>query len=501
MLHSGINDILIELRESSSSKYKISVLEKHLDNELLKKVLLYTYTPYSQYHIKQLPEIVSVMNEGDEYISLESGLEFLDKLSNREITGNDARLQLSYIVDNMRVEDAQVLLRIVDRNLDCGINDATINKVFKGLIPEIPYMRCEKYTDKTVSKITYPAYIQLKADGSFINIIKHNKNVYCMSRSGTVIHIGKVSEFYQNMIADDNFVIMGEVVLVDKNGVMPRKTGNGLINSYAKRETTRQSILDKQKELVKKGKGASSTFKKLANDLHAKEEEWKMIENSMQIECWDCVPYEDWERGIYPNVPYETRFEHNLKELIKECPFITPIWTEVVNSLDEAQKFARNRFKEGLEGGVLKNKLGIWEDGTSKDQIKIKAVREADLLITSYVPGEGDFEGGIGALIGYTSDNLLVSSVGSGLTREGRGLERVDENDMAKGIRLRNDIISIDDFFEKEYNNQIMAVKYNELSKSDENEYWTLSHPVFVEVRTDKFVADTLERLQDKGIK
>lgn len=494
-----INDILIELRSNNSSKYKMSVLEKYKDNELFQRVLSYTYNPYVQYHLKQVPEYVDAMNETGTYNSLESALDFLDKLSERVITGNEAKGTLSVVIDHLSPSDAEVIRLVLDRNLDCGISEKTINKIIPNLIPEIPYMRCEKSTEKTLSKIKFPAVVQLKADGSFINIIKHNKNVYCMTRNGTLVYISKVSEFFQNITHDeDNFVLMGEIVLFKDGKPLPRKTGNGLINSYAKREATRQSILDKQKALVKSGKGASTTFKKLSNELHTREEDWKLTESMMEIDVWDYVPYDKWKECKYDS-PYTVRFEQ-AQSLVKECPFMNPIMTIKIDSLVEATTFARNMMNQGLEGGVVKNLHGIWEDGTSKDQIKLKDVIEADLIIVDYLAGEGDFTGGIGALIGKTSDGLLISSVSSGLTREDRGLERVDEEDMAKGLRFRSDYKSIDDFFEAVYKNQIMAVKANALSKSDENDYWTLSHPVYIEVRTDKNYADTLERLQGDNI-
>ena len=494
----NIYDIILELRADNSTKYKSTVLEKYKANELFQRVLQYTYSPRKQFYIKQIPDYVPSMNEGVTS-DLDVVFRLLDKLANREISGNDAKGIVSATLDSLTDKDAEVFKLILDRSLDCGISEKSINKVWKNLIEEVPYMRCEKLSDKTKKGINYPALVQLKADGSFINIIKHNKDIMCMTRNGTTVHIGKVAEFFHNVTPElDNFVMMGEMVLI-KNGLpLPRKTGNGLINSYAKREATRQSILDKQKALIKNGKGASTTFKKLSKELHEREIDWASTEQMMVIDVWDMVPYNDWSNGKYV-APYIDRLT-SVKIISEQCPFISKIETMEVNSFNEAMSFARQRMQDGLEGGVLKNLHGIWEDGTSKDQIKIKAVLDADLLITGYTLGDGDFEGGIGSLIGQTSDGLLITNVSSGLTRHDRGLERVDEEDMSKGIRLRSDIKDINTFFEETYNDKIMAVRFNDLSKSDDNDYWTVTHGVFEEVRFDKSVADTLERLQGEKL-
>ena len=284
-MSSGINEIFEQLREDNSGNYKISVLKEHQDNELLQKVLLYTYSPFKQYYIKQIPTADSTMNDSGQYMDMDALFYFLDVLSRRDISGNDMRDQVSYTMDHLHPSDAKVFYHILDRSIDCGMSAKTVNKVWNKLIPEIPYMRCEKLNDKTKKNINYPAVVQLKADGTFINIIKHDKTVSCMTRNGTEFSINKVNTYFEHILTDiDNFVITGEMVLYKDGKVLERKVGNGMINSYIKREATRDSLLQKQKDLISKGKGATKAFTKLIDDLHTKEQEWKEIERSIVIE-------------------------------------------------------------------------------------------------------------------------------------------------------------------------------------------------------------------------
>jgi len=493
-MSSGILDIFKELRADNSATYKLNTLKKYKDNEQLKEVLLATYTPFKQYYIKQIPEFVSGMNETGTFITLDQAMQFLEKLSKRELTGNAAREQLSYTIDHMEQDDAEVLRLILDRSVDCGISHKTVNKVWKGLIGEIPYMRCEKLTDKTKKGIKYPALVQLKADGTFVNVIKHNKVVSCMTRNGTEFHVGKITEYFERVLSDiDNFVITGEVVLYKDGKVLDRKTGNGRITSYVKRETTRASILEKQKKLVDNGKLESAAFKKLSKDLTDKELEWIETEDMLVLEGWDLIEYSDWAAGK-SDTPYTERFD-KFKEISKDCPFLDIIPTQTINNFEEAQSFANQMMSEGLEGGVLKNINGHWENKTSKNQIKLKAERDADLLCIGYTPGTGDNEGGIGSLVCVTDDRLLEVSIGTGLSRDDRGLQRVDENDMSQGLKLRDDIISIDKFFDDTYKDKIIQAVYNEVINSNGKDTHSLFLPVYQGVRFDKDTADTLPRL------
>jgi ATP-dependent DNA ligase len=492
----GIYDIFLELRENNSKNYKIETLSKYKDNDLLKQVLEYTYSPFKQYYIKQIPEIQSDMNDSGSYDDFNNVFLFLDKLMTRSISGNNAKEQLSYILDHLHPDDAEVLKLILERSINCGMSGKSVNKVWKELIGEIPYMRCSKLTDKTKENISYPALVQLKADGLFANIVKHNNTVYCMTRNGTEFHIGKVTAYFENILHDyDDIVITGELVCYNDGKVIERKISNGLTNSYIKRDATRASTLEKEKKLVDAGKMETKAFKKLRTDLTDKEEEWTNIESMIRIDGWDMIPYQDWKKGKC-DIPYSERFA-NFKKLIGDCDFIDIIPTIEVSSFEEAQNFANEMMLKGLEGGVLKNIDSIWENKTSKNQIKLKAELDADLRVVAYIPGQGDFTGGIGALICRTECGLLEVAIGSGFTRLERGLQRIDEEDMTSGFMLREDLTDIDSFYQDTYHDKILEAKYNEVIKSDGKDLHSLFLPIFSIIRIDKSVADTLERLME----
>ena len=83
----------------------------------------------------------------------------------------------------------------------------------------------------------------------------------------------------------------------------------------------------------------------------------------------------------------------------------------------------------------------------------------------------------MGGVTAKTSDGLLVSDVGGGF----KDAER-----------------------EKYYNNpslivgKIITVKACDISKSDDNEYYALSNPRFIEIRHEKSEADDFERVKEQ---
>jgi ATP-dependent DNA ligase len=136
--------------------------------------------------------------------------------------------------------------------------------------------------------------------------------------------------------------------------------------------------------------------------------------------------------------------------------------------MEEAQDIYRHKLDDGEEGLVLKDPKGPWEDKRVKHQVKMKAELEADLRVTGLVPGTGKYKGKIGSLMVESADGDVKSAVGTGLDDDERALDP------------------------KEFLGKIVAVKYNALITDKKTGQKSLFLPVFVEIRDDKTVADTL---------
>ena len=87
-------------------------------------------------------------------------LDFLEnELATRKVTGNAAIDTLQKIFSSLHVDDRLLLKKIIERDLRINCGKTQQNKVFKDLITQPIYMRCDVYSKKTASKINFKKLI------------------------------------------------------------------------------------------------------------------------------------------------------------------------------------------------------------------------------------------------------------------------------------------------------------------------------------------------------
>ena len=149
------------LNESNSSKDKLAKLEQTKCDELARLFkLTYDLVKYT-FNIKMTN--ISLVRSGDLEPSIEIiDLQILRPLYTRELTGNAARDHLQSWFDKLTERAQEVLKCIIERDLRVNISSKTINKVYKNLIFELPYMRCSLMD--SVDRVSFPALLQEKMD-------------------------------------------------------------------------------------------------------------------------------------------------------------------------------------------------------------------------------------------------------------------------------------------------------------------------------------------------
>lgn len=486
-----ILDILKELENTSKTNEKISILKKYKENNLLHSVMYRAFNPRFKYYMKAktLPNKQFHYQESNTALTLEYALEiFLQQLNSRTLTGQKAIDEAQRIMDRLPESDAEVLRRIILRDLKCGVSAKTVNKIWKNIIPSNAYMRCSG--EEKLKNITYPAIIQEKADGVFCNmVIRHSmtSDVNFITRNGTEFSIDPIIEDLKQFDLT-NVVLIGEMlVLKDKSDeVEERKDGNGLINKVTKENQTLETITSK----IEKAKTDKQKLNAL-NSLQKHNDTMTEIKENIILEIWDIIPLEEWENGLY-DVPYKTRI-NNVLDFIKKVDShrLKRIPTKKIENEEEARSFNIKMIEIGKEGSIVKNMKSIFKNGTSTEQIKLKAIRDADLICIGWYHGrpDTDFADGVGGLNLESADGKVKVNVGSGLSRCQRGMEPIDPKNIAKGLKV------IDGFDFEQYVGRVIEIQYNELIQSDNSETYSLFLPRFVELREDKDVADTLEKL------
>ena len=429
----NINEFLNSLAANASRNFKIEQLNAHSDNETLREVIRLALDPFTQFYIRKIPAYTRGSPENT--IGLEEAMGLLFDLSQRFVTGNAAIEHLTSILSNTSEDDAKVIERIIQKDLKCGVQVSTANAVWMGLVHEYPVMLCSGFDQKLVDKIKFPAYAQLKMDGMRFNAIVRDGKVEFRSRNGKELNLlGNLEKEFVALAGDVDCVFDGELLIMDDMDYqfMDRQTGNGILS--------------------KANKGTISA--KEAAMVHAT--------------VWDVIPYAYFTSGHCPT-PYSTRFS-SLKLLVdKQSSANKKIWlvtSDIVETMEEAQTIFEGYLAQGLEGIILKDGSGEWEDKRAKHQIKFKGELECDLKIVGIEEGKGKYEGMLGNLICESADGVVKVSVGSGLTdaqRKTYGEELVD---------------------------RIVAIKYNSRIKNKLGEE-SLFLPIFIEVRDDKDEADS----------
>ena len=380
-------------------------------------------------------------------------ISFLLGLAEGMYTRKEALYEFRKIGKGLGYKSLRLLVAIINKNLEAGINSSTINSVWKGLIPTFPYMRCSLPTrvDLELLEWNVGVYAQEKADGMFVNINVGSDHVKILSRQGTEIPVEKLGESVKwlSRILPKGNQIHGEMLCRDPSGkVLPREVGNGAFNSVCK--------------------GGKLP------------ERWTVL-----FRVWDCIPLSAVEpKGKYTE-PYGSRFE-GLKNYIKKAVFrihaeegvnvdiIEPIETKIVHSLSEAKAFYRQMIGTGREGAVLKNPTAIWRDGVSKEQVKLKIECDCDLKIVDFIQGEGKYKDTLGSIVCVSSDGELETNV-SGFSDAMRKKIWTNKND---------------------YVGMIATVRFNDIMQK-EGQVASLFLPRFVEFREDKIEADSFRRIMD----
>jgi DNA ligase-1 len=290
-------------------------------------------------------------------------------------------------------------------------------------------MRCDTYSDKTAKNIKFPAMVQLKADGTFREFTVTDGDVFCRSRSGEEYEYPII---FESMRLFPDGVYTGELTI---EGIYNRAESNGLINSD--------------------------------NPPHDK----------IILELWDYITPEEYQNAskkIKNKTPYEKRFL-SLLDIIKETKNVKIIPYVYVKNIQEALKQTSIWMTQGFEGSILKDLNGVYRDGTSKEQLKLKLEISVEMRCVGFLDGT------------------------KGTKREGKVGSIIFENDEGsiKGRCSGFSDIELDNFTENKdfYIGKILEVQFNDLTKGTGNDYYSLSHPRFIEWRNDKNETDSLEKV------
>lgn len=466
----NLHNMLTKLRATSATNEKKIILQEQLNNsqtiEIVKALLYFTYSPTENFYIKPQKNKDNLFgfnfHTNDENIMQD--FTFFDALKflQNKVRGNNAidfYHDFKHFINQnpKRHFENELFDLVLDKDLKAGVAANTINSVFSGLIPKMPYMRCsllkdihnpERWLNKEI-----PIFVQEKMDGMFINLnvksYKNQKNIEILSRVGTVFPesaaLQPLFDIAKELPSEHQY--HGELLIWDKNNqqYLAREIGNGILNSIAKETKSKSKV-------------------KFESDQH-----------ELRFVVWDSIPFNVLKEQQISDI-YTNRIEQlnqSIKNLKSEIISLVP--TKICYSLEEAQKIFQTYLQEGKEGVCLKLSDMKWSNTTNKDIIKLKSEFEVDLKMIDFIEGKGKNAKTFGSIRCQSEDGQLIVDV-SGFS-----------DDMRKTIFNNKD----------DYIGNIITVKAASItqSKINDNKY-SLFLPRFVEFRQDKNTADDLLRIE-----
>ena len=179
--------ILEEVKKTSGSNDKKSILGENSDNVLLKEVLRYGLDPFMPFNIVKVPKVKTRLDFplGEE----ESWCEFFrvsSMCANRQLTGNAAVDAMHACFSAVTLERERWMRKILKKHLAIGVSTKSVNKVFDGLIPTFDVALAQKFEEKRLKGKSEVA-VEPKLDGIRCFAIVENGESLLYARSGKLI--------------------------------------------------------------------------------------------------------------------------------------------------------------------------------------------------------------------------------------------------------------------------------------------------------------------------
>jgi len=449
-----IKQIFDEITNEPGTNQKMVILDKYKGNMLLKQVLYLANSKRVKFYIKQIPTYTS---SNTAPATLEVACKSLTRLSDRLVTGHAAIAELINICESLTADDAYIIERIIEKDCRLGMGTTNINKIFKGLIEDTPYMGAISFDEKKARTIFVgrtSAYSQIKMDGRYCNAIIRNGDVELESRQGEATVVTGAT-FLEELTRFPDCVLNGELTM---DGVS-RYESNGIIASII-------SILSK-----KESRGSDETLKHIAK-FQQKHGDFASALQSIRFTVWDMITTDEYfDQKSF--VPYEDRVANYSMLLNRLQPtMISAVKMQTVANYEEAIKHFQKALADGQEGTILKAIDGGWKDGKPNWQIKMKLEMDVDLRITGFNYGTGKNINVISSVNAESSDGKVVTRP-TGINEA--MMQHVTDN-------------------QQQLLGTILECKCSGLSKDSDGNY-SLLHPVFKQLRDDKDTCDDLQSI------
>jgi DNA ligase-1 len=438
--------ILLEvelLTGNGSQKEKQRLISENLSEEML-YILDVCFNPFITTKLHKLEfKNVPVNQKFPGFSVFKDLIEDLKKASaaNDSLRSRANELINSKIDDESKMDIAlrDILMKILTKRMNIGIGAKLINKAIgRELIPDASLMLASD--DQKDLEGWDKIYCEEKYDGvRVIALGDREKGFRFYTRAFNELDKSKLSRIESELIQIlHNANIIGEVFFDGELTDLNRKSVSGKVTQILK--GTAPDNIDKD-----------------------------FLFNVFDLEKSEVLKI---RKGTTPFIKRRQELEF-LMGFLKEESKVKLARQWVTDNMDEVNKIYEEIVALGGEGVILKSSHHVYECKRSKSWDKLKEVKDLDLEIVGWYPGEGKREGYIGGFICTDKSKTLDVKIGSGFT----------EDDL-KTLSVNPDSLI----------GKITAIQYN-VPITDKFGNRSLFLPRFIEVRSDKTEADDISSL------
>lgn len=351
-------EIFDTIRDTSSKTGKEALLKQHKDNDLLRKMLNFLYNPYIKTGIgfKKLVKFASFKSDDvNQFDNIEEVMTYLQQNNTgREV---DVKAVANFINQHTHARTHDFLQEFFTEDVKIGATASTINKVYgKNTIPQFKVMLAESLTEH-MDYIENEEHVTLmKYDGVRCTAVKKDGATIFFTRKGIPIEgMTELEEVFA--LLPDNNVYEGELI----------------VSNYAELKS-KDCYKATSKAVRKDGEKLGLTFM-----------------------AFDTLPVGEFNEGESID-GFEDRLSHlyqinvNLAYALDGLGLNQNLFNvaEIVykgNDISETLKLAEKYIAEGQEGLVVRKANAKYVTKRSKDLLRIKDVKTADLRIIDVEEG------------------------------------------------------------------------------------------------------------------
>jgi DNA ligase-1 len=374
-------EILEKLENTPGSLAKREILNNEVDNSLLLAVFKAAFDPYTVYYVNKFKMPAGVEDSDSEDVTVSVFLDILnEKLSTREVTGTAAKDLVTHMFSKMTPREQKWCQRIILKNLRCGVQESTINKVWPGTIKSFAVALADTLKSEFVKgegitikdKVNYPVRVEPKLDGLRCIAVKLNGTVTFYTRNGSVLEtLPKIKAALENGNYD-NIVLDGEAAGEDWN--------------------ESASVLMSKKE--------------------------KKDDSNITYNVFDAVDVADWVRQKC-DVAYSDRLEQ-LHNVIKSLPAGAPVRVVphiMAKNETELKTYFAKCMDEEYEGVMLKTLDTPYKFKRSDNILKLKpCVTYEGVIVSSYEGRRGTKREGLFGGFEVVLPNGVITRLGGGFS-------------------------------------------------------------------------------------